>query len=68
MFYHNLAVIDGDRSMEHDVSQTSVHSHSLCIAPGQGKFNLVPITSKPRKVVMGKKNPQLLTNMKVLFT
>lgn len=42
--------------MEHEVSQTLIHSHSLCIAPGQGKFNLVSITSKPRKVVMEKKN------------
>lgn len=42
--------------MEHEVSQTLVHSHSLCIAPDQGKFNFISITSKPRKVVMEKKS------------
>lgn len=36
-------------AMEHEVFQTLVHSHFLCIAPGQGKFNLVSITSKLEK-------------------
>lgn len=64
----------GISAMQHEVFQTLVQSHSLCIVPGQSKSNLFSFTSKLRQMVTEKtkqpnpKPKKLLTNMEVLFT